>query len=206
MGKYGFVYIWRDSKLDRYYIGSHWGNEDDGYVCSSNWMRNAYRRRPQDFKRRIIKRITSNRSDMLKVEQRWLNMINYNKIRKGKDSRYYNLSLNVGPAWQHNIDVASIAEKVSKTKNFWLRKESVYKNRISCFDAKKQGLKRYFTGEPCKRGHVAERTVSNRQCVECYRKNYEVKKDYYIEKANFWKKKNPERRREISRNWARQNG
>lgn len=26
---------------------------------------------------------------------------------------------------------------------------------------------RYFTGKPCKRGHVAERYVSTRTCVEC---------------------------------------
>lgn len=28
--KYGFVYIWRDRKYNRYYIGCHWGREDDG--------------------------------------------------------------------------------------------------------------------------------------------------------------------------------
>lgn len=26
---------------------------------------------------------------------------------------------------------------------------------------------RYFTGKPCKRGHVAERYLSTRGCVEC---------------------------------------
>ncbi|QJB21821.1 glycolate dehydrogenase [Xanthomonas phage FoX2] len=31
------------------------------------------------------------------------------------------------------------------------------------------GLKRYFTGKPCKRGHVAERQVSNFTCMECER-------------------------------------
>lgn len=29
------------------------------------------------------------------------------------------------------------------------------------------GLGRYFTGEPCKHGHVAERYTKRRQCVEC---------------------------------------
>jgi hypothetical protein len=33
--------------------------------------------------------------------------------------------------------------------------------------AKAQGLTRYFTGEPCSRGHVAERRVSNAICVDC---------------------------------------
>lgn len=30
-----------------------------------------------------------------------------------------------------------------------------------------QGLKRYFTGVPCKRGHVTERDVAQRRCLEC---------------------------------------
>lgn len=28
---------------------------------------------------------------------------------------------------------------------------------------------RYFTGKPCKRGHIAERYVRDRMCVECHR-------------------------------------
>ena len=44
MEKYGFVYIWYDKKRKMYYIGSHWGTDDDGYICSSNRMRDAYRR------------------------------------------------------------------------------------------------------------------------------------------------------------------
>ena len=31
------------------------------------------------------------------------------------------------------------------------------------------GLKRFFTGEPCKHGHVAERIVSSHGCMECDR-------------------------------------
>ena len=29
----------------------------------------------------------------------------------------------------------------------------------------------YFTGKPCRNGHVAERIAANRTCVECARKN-----------------------------------
>lgn len=38
---------------------------------------------------------------------------------------------------------------------------------ISRHDAKLAGKTRYFTGEPCKRGHLSERTVSGSACVEC---------------------------------------
>lgn len=34
-------------------------------------------------------------------------------------------------------------------------------------EAKAQGLKRYFTGKPCKRGHVSERRVSTGICLHC---------------------------------------
>lgn len=33
--------------------------------------------------------------------------------------------------------------------------------------AKAKGLVRYFTGEPCKRGHVAERQTTNTACIVC---------------------------------------
>lgn len=36
-------------------------------------------------------------------------------------------------------------------------------------EAKLAGLKRYFTGDPCSRGHIAERQVSNKTCVDCGR-------------------------------------
>lgn len=38
---------------------------------------------------------------------------------------------------------------------------------ISRKDAKARGLKRYFTGKPCERGHFSERYVSVAHCVEC---------------------------------------
>ena len=40
---------------------------------------------------------------------------------------------------------------------------------ISLEDARAQGLKHYFTGKPCKRGHVAKRFTSSRHCTECLR-------------------------------------
>lgn len=86
MEKYGFVYIWYDRKRKMYYIGSHWGTEDDGYICSSNRMRDAYRRRPQDFKRRIVKKIIE-RTDLLNEEHRWLQMISETEL----GIKYYNL-------------------------------------------------------------------------------------------------------------------
>lgn len=88
MTKYGFVYVWFDAKHKKYYIGRHWGTEVDGYVCSSNNMRNNYKNRPQDFKRRIVSRVYTSQQDLVLEEQRWLDMINPNAL-----DRYYNKTL-----------------------------------------------------------------------------------------------------------------
>lgn len=83
---YGFVYIWYDRKYKRYYIGSHKGNIDDGYICSSSWMKRAYKRRSYDFKRKILK-IVESKSDLLEEEQKYLDLIKDEELGK----KYYNL-------------------------------------------------------------------------------------------------------------------
>ncbi|QXV79291.1 hypothetical protein bas20_0026 [Escherichia phage FritzHoffmann] len=46
---------------------------------------------------------------------------------------------------------------------------------ISCKEAKEKGLKRYFTGKPCKKaGHVCERQVYDWKCVKCVREEQRV--------------------------------
>ncbi len=42
-------------------------------------------------------------------------------------------------------------------------------NIISRKEAKEQGLTRYFTGKPCKHGHIDERTTSSCICIGCNR-------------------------------------
>tara|TARA_R110001583_G_scaffold169768_1_gene322850 strand:- start:254800 stop:255279 length:480 start_codon:yes stop_codon:yes gene_type:complete len=42
---------------------------------------------------------------------------------------------------------------------------------ISREEAKAQGLRRYFTGEPCRQGHLSERYVIGKRCVECDRES-----------------------------------
>jgi hypothetical protein len=40
---------------------------------------------------------------------------------------------------------------------------------ISRAEAKAKSLDFYFTGKPCRHGHVATRRVANATCVECER-------------------------------------
>jgi hypothetical protein len=70
---------------------------------------------------------------------------------------------------------------------------------ISRKDAKALGLKRYFMGEPCKHGHVAERLVSSRACFGCikianaafYRENTEAEKVRAVVKRKMEKAADP---------------
>ena len=50
----GFVYRWHDSSNGMYYIGSHKGSPDDGYLCSSKYMKSAYKKRPECFSRDVM--------------------------------------------------------------------------------------------------------------------------------------------------------
>ena len=84
----GFIYVWRDAKRNMYYVGCHWGSENDGYICSSTRMRNAYRRRPSDFRRRVVQRIATNRQELLTEEHKWLAQIKDEELGK----KFYNMS------------------------------------------------------------------------------------------------------------------
>lgn len=84
--RHGFVYIWMDKKYNKFYVGSHVGEFNDGYVCSSKTMRQAYSRRPEDFKRRILYTQTGTRQALLSEESRWLSFMRDDELGK----RYYN--------------------------------------------------------------------------------------------------------------------
>ena len=54
--------------------------------------------------------------------------------------------------------------------------------------------KRYFTGLPCKNGHIAERNTRDRSCVECCKAR--ASRDYH---------KNKKARHAMMRDWCRRN-
>jgi hypothetical protein len=66
---------------------------------------------------------------------------------------------------------------------------------ISRAEAKALGLKRFFTGKPCKHGHVAERRVGNYACVECDRARALAWRDANLEKARERERKRTRKRR-----------
>lgn len=56
---------------------------------------------------------------------------------------------------------------------------------ISKKEAIKKGLSRYFTGKPCKNGHISERNVLRSDCLECIRER--ARKNYSSNKENIKK-------------------
>ena len=89
---------------------------------------------------------------------------------------------------------------------------------ISRQQAKQQGSTRYFTGKPCKNGHVMQRLVSNGRCSGClqdWKKNNRGSVNRAQQRhrkihAERWKElgrkyywQNPEKHREASREAAR---
>jgi hypothetical protein len=134
MEKYGFVYIWYDRKHKRYYVGSHWGYENDRYVCSSGWMNRAYKNRPNDFKRRIIKKV-EDRTLLLEEEHKWLSMIKATELK----IRYYNLRNHAFGHWSSYPDnVKSISEKISIRTKEAMNRNDVRENYV-------EGLKKRNT-------------------------------------------------------------
>ncbi len=61
-------------------------------------------------------------------------------------------------------------------------------------EAKGRGLKRYFTGKPCKNGHLSERHTSNTHCLVCR-----------VEAERKWRAVNPERVRAYNEQYRLEN-
>lgn len=73
-------------------------------------------------------------------------------------------------------------------------------NKITRKEALNKGLKTYFTGKPCKRGHICKRYISKSNCVEChneyaqrYRENNRTYiRNYSNQYSKQYKKNNPD--------------
>ena len=87
--KFGFVYLWKDTKNNKFYLGSHQGGLDDGYVGSgSPHFKNAYAKRPETFRRRILETLNFEVHKELRIrEEYWLSMVKTEEL----GNKYYNL-------------------------------------------------------------------------------------------------------------------
>jgi hypothetical protein len=50
----GFVYLWSQRETGKYYVGSHLGSPNDGYICSSKLIEDNVRNNPRQWHRDIL--------------------------------------------------------------------------------------------------------------------------------------------------------
>ena len=97
-----FVYLWRDRLFNRYYLGYHSGTNPN-YICSSKYMMEEYKARPEDFTRRILQ--IGQIEEMIALEQQLLQ-----KRKNQLGVRYYNVAIpGSGPTDE-------IRRKISKSR------------------------------------------------------------------------------------------
>lgn len=80
---------------------------------------------------------------------------------------------------------------------------------ISRKEAKERGLKHYYTGKPCKRGHIENRFVSARKCVECAKLENKTwiksRGDYHRARMRKWHEDNLAHTRNYSKVYYQEN-
>ena len=89
-------------------------------------MKNSYIRRPQDFKRRIIKYV-NDRENILNEEHKWLDLIKDEELGK----RYYNLTKHHPGHWSHDPNRnLTVSQKISIAMNRPETKEKLRNGRL----------------------------------------------------------------------------
>lgn len=92
----GFIYIWENKKNGMKYIGSHYGEIDDGYISSGKYFLDEYNKDPSLFCRRILHSGLS-RKQALEKEKQILT-----EIDAANNEMYYNLHNETGNGWAHH--------------------------------------------------------------------------------------------------------
>ena len=80
---------------------------------------------------------------------------------------------------------------------------------LSRNDAKLLGVKQYFTGKPCVKGHVALRRTNNGECCECQseqkRAKYLANRDAAVARSREWREKNQDKVKSMTKRYYEKN-
>ena len=71
--------------------------------------------------------------------------------------------------------------------------------------AEARGLKFYYTGKPCRRGHIGPRYTKSRSCVKCEQETNATKMGAIAERAVAYKKANPDKVRAARHRYYEEN-
>lgn len=76
-------------------------------------------------------------------------------------------------------------------------------NKVRRVEAIAAGMQRYFTGKPCKEGHLAERYTANAHCVVCQAERATTEQEKEARTA--YRKSNKSRQSELYASWYSEN-
>src|SRR5271157_2191389 len=190
--KYGFVYRWYDKKHNRYYIGAHWGDENDRYICSSKWMLQAYKKRKEDFLREILEYVYTSKKDTFIAENKYLHEIKDEELGK----KYYNLrnygfiywiknkSSRLKVPWNKGIKTGKQSEETIKKRSETLNLPDVKEKRSKSMKNKVPWNKGIKTGKQ------SEETIKKRINIRKLHKNFKHSEKSRIKMSNAHKGKN----------------
>ena len=143
----GFVYIWYDRKRKWFCIGSHFGTLDDGYTSSTGFMNSAFKKRPDDFKRKVLEfYYGTEHKELFLLEQKWLDMIKNEELcfgenRKNNTTKYYNVKKNASGL------SGAVASELKKA--FWNSEAGAERKSVMSEEMRGNTLGTYRKGIPC---------------------------------------------------------
>ena len=68
-------------------------------------------------------------------------------------------------------------------------------------EALRRGLRTYFTGKPCKHGHITERNSKSGLCAGCNRMRAQMNYSKDPERIRAWQRDNPEKLKEYGKRY-----
>lgn len=160
----GFIYIWYDRKKKWFCIGSRFGTTDDGYITSTGWMTKAHKKRPEDFKRRILEYYYGpDRLELHALEQKWLDKIKDTELciavnKTAGTVRYYNMkkkARGLGGIFASELRKAYWASEAGTEHKKRLSEETTKRNR----ERRGKGTIPWNKGKECPQISAAKRGI-----------------------------------------------
>ena len=160
----GFVYRWYDASNGKFYIGSHKGSPDDGYLGGGVLFRRAYAKRHKSFIREII---------YSGVNYREYEQIILDYEDAANNESFYNL---INHAWGGSpkgvIKNTSTRLKMSKASKGKPKSKQHCANLSKCLKGKTGGKARNTKAVYC--GTLNQRFDTIKQCAEALGVKYGV--------------------------------
>jgi group I intron endonuclease len=165
----GFVYLWKNYKNNKMYLGSHLGKTNDGYVGSGVYFKRAYNKNPENFKRIIL----YTGSNFIEIEDFLLKFFD-----AANNDSFYNLKNDAIGGWEH-CNTKEIKEK----RGLSLSKAKKGKAPV-CSSRDKSGINNPMYGK--KHSNITKQKISEKRSGIANRKIpvIEITSGMYFEKVN----------------------